>query len=245
MDYQFHEFPGEWPDNGQWYSVCSINVPGITGTVDFPREGDGFVVVDATGKRKAPAFARKKDAKRYAAKCVVHWLMVQGKDVKIPKLPGKGTQSTPSKATQAESKPGPAEPSTSTGMSTTAKHADDSDDEVSAVDRVKELCNHLGLETPVYKIVNAELDNFYNGYADFGVDRFTLGDTRFEVTNCFTKKGAKEQIAEQVLVCLLKLKKKREDQADAIFAEMKQEEADAKLSGTAIKDEEEKKADTQ
>lgn len=248
--YSFQDSPDNGPDSAQskWCCTCNIKVPGITDSADFPREDEGFVVVDEKGGRKAPSFARKKDAKRYAAKCVVDWLRKQGKDIKVPKLISNGGQQPASElALPAENKPTSAQlptpaglPTTTTTTTTTKEAnapADNSDDEVSAVDRVKELCVHLGMQNPSYKIVESEPGSsiFYNGYADFGVDHISFGTERFEVKNCFTKKGAKEQIAEQALRWLIVEKKRRDDQNAALLGNT-DSEMDVGHDGASVSD---------
>ncbi|CCC05859.1 unnamed protein product [Sordaria macrospora k-hell] len=43
----------------------------------FPSKENGILVDDATGAPYVPHFTKKKDAKRYAAKCAIEWLMYQ------------------------------------------------------------------------------------------------------------------------------------------------------------------------
>ncbi|KAK5664033.1 hypothetical protein OQA88_247 [Cercophora sp. LCS_1] len=228
-EYSFQEYPGDWTNSNQWHCVCTIKITDSPNALEFPREGDGFVAVDAKGTLGRPPFARKKDAKRYAAKCAVEWLLKLGKDVKFPKQTSKGGHQQPqSGGASAENKTVPANTAIVKQESpepkpAIARDADNSDEEVSAVDKVGELCNYLGFQRPAYKIMVAEPGSdtpFYHGFADFGIDRHSFGEEIFEVKKCFSKKGAKEQIAEKVLRFLLEEKTKRQQQIAKLLAGM-------------------------
>ncbi|KAK3322549.1 hypothetical protein B0H66DRAFT_601990 [Apodospora peruviana] len=73
-------FHDEASPNGQWMCRCTyqsviLNEAGENEDMYFPNQSAGFIPVDLRGALAQPTFARKKDAKKYAAKCCVEWLM--------------------------------------------------------------------------------------------------------------------------------------------------------------------------
>ncbi|KAM7202097.1 hypothetical protein V8F20_004551 [Naviculisporaceae sp. PSN 640] len=91
---EFHEDAGP---QGQWMCHCSIkssirNQEGNPMDRRFPDLDLGFVPMGPDGGLRQPTFARKKDAKRYAAKCCIDYLMreklmpLDGENVTFPKF---------------------------------------------------------------------------------------------------------------------------------------------------------------
>ncbi|KAK4217983.1 hypothetical protein QBC37DRAFT_369519 [Rhypophila decipiens] len=82
----FHESTGP---QSQWMCNCTIK----SSVVDrrFPDLDIGFIPMGQDGGLRQPTFARKKDAKRYAAKCAIDFLMreklmpLDGENVSFPK----------------------------------------------------------------------------------------------------------------------------------------------------------------
>ncbi|KAK0630732.1 hypothetical protein B0T17DRAFT_616349 [Bombardia bombarda] len=102
-----------------WLCQCTLK-GGVAagfdgGLLTFPRPGAGYVDIGGDGgdTQAPPAFARKKDAKQYAAKCCVEWLManmhmpsdgeavVFSKGKPKPPVPGKASATLPSKPSAA------------------------------------------------------------------------------------------------------------------------------------------------
>lgn len=90
---EFHEDAGP---NLQWMCYCTIrsSIPDEEGhSMDrrFPHLDYGFIPMSPDGGLRQPTFARKKDAKRYAAKCCIEYLMskglmpLDGENVSFPK----------------------------------------------------------------------------------------------------------------------------------------------------------------
>ncbi|KAI1752373.1 hypothetical protein F4782DRAFT_501607 [Xylaria castorea] len=163
-------------------------------------------------------FAKKKDAKKYAAKCAVDWLrakgfMPQSGGVKFP----RSTIVFPQQKQQQQQAPpkNPSSPSHTTKPSSPpaaipASPFDDS--QPSAAHQANELCTGLGISPPTYRVeLTDEKGLFYSGYADFGVYGAILpfDVSKSRVENIMGKKAAKEMIAENLLRLLLEEKQKR------------------------------------
>ncbi|KAI0439260.1 hypothetical protein F4803DRAFT_531983 [Xylaria telfairii] len=171
------------------------------------------------GDASQQTFAKKKDAKKYAARCAVEWLrakgfMPQAGGVKFPRstlVPPQQNQQTQPKA--------PSSPSHTKASPAAAIPASPFDaSQPSAAHQVSELCTSLGFSTPTYKLEPASDEGFYGGYADFGpygaILPFDVSKCRVE--NIMGKKAAKEMIAENLLR-LLQEEKLQRAAADAAF----------------------------
>lgn len=239
----------------------------------FPGEHGGLLPVDHSGTLGAPSFLKKKDARKYAAKCCVEWLMANGympadgstanlsrikpKPFRIPSTTGaapaaqadenarpasNGTTAPPQgNATPAEltgdetatSRPsngtprpangaapanGTSHPTNSTVAPSpsppvpTSSEEEMADFEVPATQRVKDLCETLGICQPQYIIVPSPNHgrDFFDGRANFLADDPYFEDGVGRVFGGYTKKGTRERVAEQVLVALLEISAKRE-----------------------------------
>jgi len=145
------------------------------------------------------SFANKKNAKRYAAKKAVDWLienkyMPADGSIKFPKAPPPPPAPKVKRAETSTSGSG----SSSAGLPTTT-----------AASQVPILCNTLGFTAPRYTLTQEnKAVPLYDGYADF------QGDPRIDgpvgkVMGVFGQKRAKEQIAEQVLSFLKDIERQR------------------------------------
>ncbi|KAI1338033.1 hypothetical protein F5Y15DRAFT_388744 [Xylariaceae sp. FL0016] len=171
-----------------------------------------------------PGFARKKDAKQYAAKCAVEWLRKNGhmpqNGTKFPA--GHKMQSV--KATSQEQpgkdavKADPVSPTTTLPAPTPASPAHFSpspfdDTKPSATHEADQLAKALGLPTPAYKIVPSD-NGFWRGCVDYGAHTSTLpfvADLPIAVDIVISKKLAKEKLAMQLCVLLRKEKHERDE----------------------------------
>lgn len=187
-----------------------------------------------------PSFARKKDAKKYAAKCAVEWLRENGyiihnggNDVRAsqpqeqPQEKPVTPQPTPAKKKQKVSPPTPERPQAST--STPESNGREippgtllpkgptnpfDEEEVTAVQEVSRLCKRLGLKgEPQYRITRmAEGSEFYKGYADLGMLSSQIPVGAGFVNEVFGKKPCKEKIAEELLEPLRNLAARFDEQ---------------------------------
>ncbi|KAI0386281.1 hypothetical protein F5Y04DRAFT_243769 [Hypomontagnella monticulosa] len=188
-----------------------------------------------------PSFARKKDAKKYAAKCAIEWLRSNGyihnggntttsqpsqpplpQEQLVapqPSTPAKKKQklspSTPERPQAPISKPESNEPEIHPGSPLPKALASPfNDDEVTAVKEVAKLCRRLGLKGELqYKITRmSETSDFYKGYAELGMLASQLPEGVGHVKDVFGKKPAREKIAEELLEPLRKLAAKFDEQ---------------------------------
>jgi hypothetical protein len=148
--------------------------------VSFPNAEAGFTP-NEQGVPAAPSFGRKKDAKQYAAKCCIEWLMnggympSDGVHVEFPKPPktSRHASSTPvpspaAKKPRAADNPEatPNRPSKRTtdddnnndnDNNDNSDDSDDDDNDQPATKRVEHLCRLISLTIPHYKITPAVL----------------------------------------------------------------------------------------
>ncbi|KAK4185342.1 hypothetical protein QBC35DRAFT_524966 [Podospora australis] len=233
----------------------------------FPNPEAGYV----GGGSSLPAYSRKKDAKRYAARCCVEWLMREqlmpsdGQAVAFPssslqaatvnrRLAGvlwQTTMAQPSNnrsllsaqaqvvspsidnsllAAQAQSASAsqvslngdaPLEYDadvqiTDNGNNTTdsasaAVTAISKEQNVAASKQVLVLCKKLGLVAPQYVLTSVDsARDRWNAKVNFGPDACRLPDGLGQVKQVYSKRFAKEAVAEQVLVFLQGVLRKRE-----------------------------------
>lgn len=159
----------------------------------------------ASGEKEF-SFARKKDAKKHAAKCAIEWLIAEGL------MPDDGTVTFPKPKPKPPPQPPP--PDTSDGG---ASIVEGNDGGMSASQRVHALCTRLGVPSPSYTLLqDKEIQSLFSGWAEItgGLNMPTkLG----HVSDVYTKKAAKEQIAVNVLEYLLKIERERGEQADKVL----------------------------
>jgi hypothetical protein len=153
---------------------------------------------------KTISFSNKKDAKRYASKKAVDWLiendlMPADGSVKFPKA-------LPPPVLKALGPIQPATPSLAGIPKATAP--------TSFAGQVPELCMRLGFNPPSYEIKkDSENVAFWSGYAHFGGDPRIEGKVG-EVKNVFGKSNTKEQIAGEVLSFLKDIERQRMEKED-------------------------------
>jgi hypothetical protein len=155
----------------------------------------------------AVSFSNKKDAKQYAAKKAIDWLitnshMPSNGSVRFPKPPPPIQAAQPKKMKSKS----PSDPGTPTNSSSNT---------TSYAAQIPPLCNKLGFAPPKYEITRAKADDvpFFNGYADFGGDPRIEGKVG-EVFNVYGQKRAKEQIAEIVYSFLKDIERQRGESLD-------------------------------
>ncbi|TEA16200.1 hypothetical protein C8034_v001182 [Colletotrichum sidae] len=114
-----------------------------------------------------------------------------------PKQPLESPRQKPPKAPRITS---PLKPSTPTSSSSSTPRSG-SESEVSVTKRVQELCSHLHLPVPRYVLredTSVPGADLWNGRPDFD-DNPHVPDDLGVVTRVFTKKAAKEKMAEEML----------------------------------------------
>ncbi|KAI1326350.1 hypothetical protein F5Y16DRAFT_400418 [Xylariaceae sp. FL0255] len=188
-----------------------------------------------------PTFARKKDAKQYAAKGAIEWLRETGRMPKDGgvKFPKGWTQPSMRAAAAvpppASSAPPPISSATSTSSSSTSSRTSPppqklfyspfDDTQPSATHEVAALLKSLRLPIPIYDLRpstghNGAGGEFWSGWANFGVNAATLPfdpSTLIHVEHALGKRAAKEKIAEDLLVHLRAIKAKRDAEIQAFM----------------------------
>ncbi|TPX12044.1 uncharacterized protein E0L32_007159 [Thyridium curvatum] len=185
--------------------TCCVTISEAPGS-SFPPGPRGAGETQTQTLPPLPSFQRKKDAKQYAAKIAVTWLMEQGRmptnavDACFPKIkPAAAAKPAPAPV-KARPAPSPS-PSTSSSSQTRGEN--------SAAARVAQLCHQLNVPLPRYVVIaHDRVPGWFSGYADFG------GDMRIppqigRVEDVYGRKAAKEQMAEQVLQYLLEVEAER------------------------------------
>jgi hypothetical protein len=141
------------------------------------------------------SFSNKKNAKQFAAKKAINWLIENGY------MPGDGSVKFP-KAPQPP-------PSARTPPATS--HTDPPSSTTYAA-QVPDLCYRLGFNVPKYEIHPVmENTSLYDAYADFGGDPRVVGKVG-ETKNVFGKKRAKEEVARVVISFLKDIERQRLEQ---------------------------------
>jgi hypothetical protein len=154
---------------------------------------------------EALSFSNKKDAKKYAAKKAIDWLianrhMPSDGSVKFRKAPTR-IQAQLKKCKSVS----PSESGTPTDGTPPVKYTT----------KVPALCTKLGFPPPKYEITRAKADDhsFWHGYADFNDPRIEGKVGR--VFNVWGQKNAKEQCAEIVYSFLKDVEKQRGEEFGA------------------------------
>ncbi|KAK6950331.1 hypothetical protein Daesc_008657 [Daldinia eschscholtzii] len=182
---------------------------------------DGGLFPDGT----LPSFARKKDAKKYAAKCAVEWLGENGymprlnvNSVKSPPVPDQPPTPQPSPARKKQktvssppdnpqqSSPSPQSSEDPESLLPKGIASNFNSDEVSAIFEAERLCTRLGFPgLPRFKITDSKMLGFFNGYPDLGALASKLPPGVGHVKDIYGRKAVREKIAEELLEPLNKL----------------------------------------
>jgi hypothetical protein len=229
-------FTDDSPAPERFMARCQFRPTGESEYMVFPSEAAGFLP-DESGALVAPCFHRKKDAKQYAAKCCIEYLMNGGfmptdgvnvefpKPKPVPNPPKAKKTKTPNPPTTA---PTPAR-NTDTNYNSTKDKDDAKDSDTDPpTTRVADLCRLMGLVIPTYKItpsaatasINGAANPYWDGYADFGADSIKVPEGLGRVANVYGKKNAREKIVEEVLAWLVKEEKARREEAEALMAQL-------------------------
>lgn len=208
----------------------------------FPAPGYGFEKGESP-----PVFPRKKDAKQYAAKCAVEWLIAQSmmpsnlRDVTFPKaqLPSRLTTSSFSRRLVTTSSddedsdedseddsspssppgsPSPA-PQRPAGGTSSPGAVDLGDESLPATQRVTALCAELGIRAPRY-VTNRSAsgrDRCFDGYPDFGHDSSSMPKGLGRVEDVEGQEKARLAVAALVLEHLLCQYKERQSQIEDVL----------------------------
>lgn len=161
------------------------------------------------------SFSKKKDAKQYASKKAVDWLIennfMPSVGVKFPKpIPVKQTAAIHKVTTPQATKvpvvrikeiipqsPAPTPKSTSKSSSFAGQ--------------IPDLCTRLGFTVPTYEITKvSENASLYSGFAHFNGDPRIEGKVG-EVSGVYGQKNAKEMIAEELYSFLKDIERQRMD----------------------------------
>jgi hypothetical protein len=157
------------------------------------------------------SFSNKKDAKKYACKCAIEWLISNGflspgagiiiqqtKAIATPKVTVIGGPRRPQSSIASPS-PGLTD---NTNSSTPPPN-------ISNAARVADMCKTLGFSPPTYEIKpHPDALAMYSGYAHFGGDPRIQGQ-KGEFRNVRGRKNAKEKCAEGVLEYLEAIRRSR------------------------------------
>lgn len=111
-------------------------------------------------------------------------------------------------------------------------------DEPPATKHVEDLCRRMGIAIPQYRITpavdpssagpsaspssnaTAGAQLFFDGYADFGADSIKVPAGLGCVSNVYLKKNARERVAEEVLLWLVREERSRVAEADELLAQL-------------------------
>jgi hypothetical protein len=190
-----------------WTQTLNLTIPPASPLVFPSRDTLGLIRVDHTGRTAPPSFTRKKDAKKYASKCCVDWLVSHNQ--LIP---------NPDPTSSRENAGSYLVPSLSRALPASLKHHQTSDDDESsssnsirATQRVQELCHKLGFAAPTYQLSPAVASGagVWDGEADFGRDAFLFPQGIGRVRGVYGKVNAKEMIARLVLGHLVEVQEGR------------------------------------
>lgn len=228
--------------NITWTCVCCFKQFEEPKMVKFPSPEFGFVPLGTAQVLGQPSFARKKDARQYAAKCCIDWLVSLNrmpdprssgmpKTQKAPKvdpieallLSLSTTSEAPSSGVHAVGQPPPssqlASP-TSKDLIVSGDSMNVYDDRIPTTQRVQEMCRRLGIQAPKYELISdGNVKNpLWSGYPDFGADKDQVPREVGVIQNIFPKKLAKQMIAEEVLSFLLQKEAERDAQYAAMVA---------------------------
>jgi len=195
----------------QWLVTCNFSESAHPDPIPFPGPGTGFVPLTGAGSDPdstgPPSFPSKRDAKQYAARCCAQWLRAQSRMPATGETAFFTTTRPPASLPGAASSPGSGSGSSGDGNG----GGGDDDDPSTARRRVAELCHRLRMPPPKYELRPASEGavGYWSGGASFGTSAPMIPDHVGRVENIYGKKMAQGQIAEQLLVYLLKMEDER------------------------------------
>jgi hypothetical protein len=147
------------------------------------------------------SFSKKRDAKQYAAKKAIDWL------IESKRMPADGSVRFP--RTQS-----PATPNKAKAADAVGQHDLCSFKSKTLASQVPELCIRLGFNIPKYEITRvSENVPLYSGYAHFNGDPRIEGKVG-EVKDVYGQKNAKEKIAEVLVSFLRDIERQRIESYD-------------------------------
>ncbi|KAI1818832.1 hypothetical protein GGS20DRAFT_7221 [Poronia punctata] len=208
-DVQYVEMPVDPTGRGILHWKCQVAVPEASGGA-FPGHAGDF--------SKAPAFLRKKDAKKYAAKCAIEWLreqgfMPNGGGVKFPKPQSQLQQfhlNMPQFPSQQQQQPKVLPPQ--------KQKEEGENGESPAPKQVDAVCKELGIGAPTYDLTSED-KNLWDGRVYFAHPAMLPFDMPvLQVTRVLGKKEAKEQLAQALLDMLRREQANRQEQDRAFLA---------------------------
>jgi hypothetical protein len=141
-------------------------------------------------------FTRKKEAKQYASKKAINWL------IEYKYMPADGSVRFPKPVVQPSAKViGPQVPKSPAAKSPKGP---------SFASQIPDMCFKLGFNQPKYEIEKTcDTPALYKGYAHFQGDPRIVNSKIGEVTDIFGKSRVKEAIAEEVLSFLKDIERQR------------------------------------
>lgn len=253
---------GPNPASDKFTYTVILKLTSASDGIIFPNQDVGYV------DSAPPTFGRKKDAKRYAAKCCVEWLMKytfmpsDGQEVafSLSSMQGQSVNDRLAAILRGSASPSTGPPITAQntvppgdGGSLSAQAADNNpsasqislsggaplddpdvqiteagdrtDDpavtinvnnslpDLAASTKIKDLCRILGMGSPRYEITSVDkIRDLYDVRVDFGPDACRFPEGLGQARSVFSKRYAKEAVAEQVLAYLDGMLRNRQDQ---------------------------------
>ncbi|ROW12278.1 hypothetical protein VMCG_00440 [Cytospora schulzeri] len=200
--------------------ICRVTISESPDHAEAPVESFPAVGHGVQKDEDPPVFPKKKDAKQYAAKCAIEWLIAQSympsnlKDVTFPK--GHGTSRPalsssfirgPTEDFNRVTTPPPERPAKGTSGA-----VDFRDESLPATQRVSALCRELGLPQPKYVLTRSTpgTDRYFNGKPDFGHENSMMPAGLGHVEHMEGVDKTKSAIASLVLEYLLQEHQERQ-----------------------------------
>ncbi|ORY70127.1 uncharacterized protein BCR38DRAFT_471499 [Pseudomassariella vexata] len=222
--------------------TCSVQIK--ENSAPFPGPGTGLI------NDAVPSFARKKDAKQYAAKCAIEWLKMKKfipdntEDMTFKKPKASSTNSNiptmttttpatsqqqPAAKKQRRIPPTPPEARVMTqnpmglGDGANGNKPFSNGGELSALSLVEQYCKKLGIQAPRYNLAEQEIRGFWCGSPEFEVvdtQRLKFPPDMGHVKDILGKKHAKELMADEVLRHLQRVYDERQETIRRVLANL-------------------------
>jgi hypothetical protein len=193
---------------------CKVTIP-EGGGLEFPGPQGGLV------NGTVPSFARKKDAKQYAAKCAVQWIqanrLLRGGPGQ-PQPQQQQQQQQQQKQQQQQQQQQKQQQQQHQQLKQQKQQGSAAD---SAVQKANELCRELGFTQPQYRIdPMAPGSDLFGGNLTFGHHAHTMTidvSAIQSVENILGRKEAREQLAENLIEVLEAEIKRRHKEEQAFL----------------------------